>query len=68
VEGSCEHGIELSGSIKCWEVPEELHNWLLVMKGSRQICGVTLSLVTVLLYPFERFVVSLFLSLTVRPW
>jgi hypothetical protein len=21
VEGSCEHGIEPSGSIKCWEVP-----------------------------------------------
>jgi hypothetical protein len=26
VEGSCEHGIEPSGSIKCWEVLEELHN------------------------------------------
>jgi hypothetical protein len=22
VEGSCEHGNEPSGSIKCWEVPE----------------------------------------------
>jgi hypothetical protein len=22
VEGSCEHGNELSGSINCWEVPE----------------------------------------------
>jgi hypothetical protein len=26
VEGSCEHGIELSGSIKCWEVLDGLHN------------------------------------------
>jgi hypothetical protein len=25
VEGSCEHGIEPSGSIKCWEVLEGLH-------------------------------------------
>jgi hypothetical protein len=24
--GSCEHGIEHSGSMKCWEVPEGLHN------------------------------------------
>jgi hypothetical protein len=22
----CEHGIEPSGSMKCWEVPEGLHN------------------------------------------
>jgi hypothetical protein len=33
VEGSCEHGIELSGSIKCC-VLEELHNWQLLKKGS----------------------------------
>jgi hypothetical protein len=26
VEGSCEHGIEPSGSMKCWGVPEGLHN------------------------------------------
>jgi hypothetical protein len=26
VEGSCEHGIEPSGSMKCWGVPERLHN------------------------------------------
>jgi hypothetical protein len=25
VEGSCEHGIEPSGFIKCWEVLEGLH-------------------------------------------
>jgi hypothetical protein len=29
VEGSCEHGNELSCSIKCWEVLEWLHNWRL---------------------------------------
>jgi hypothetical protein len=29
-----EHGIELSGSIKCWEVLEWLHNWRLLKKGS----------------------------------
>jgi hypothetical protein len=34
LEGSCEHGIETSGSIKCWEVLEGLHNWRLFKKGS----------------------------------
>jgi hypothetical protein len=34
VEGSCEHGDEPSGSIKCWEVPEWLHTWRLLKKGS----------------------------------
>jgi hypothetical protein len=34
VEGSCEHGIEPSGSINCWEVLERLHNWRLLKKGS----------------------------------
>jgi hypothetical protein len=34
VEGSCEHGNELSGSIKCWEVLEGLHNYRLLKKGS----------------------------------
>jgi hypothetical protein len=29
VGGSCEHGIEPSGSIKCWEVLEWLHSWRL---------------------------------------
>jgi hypothetical protein len=26
--------LELSGSIKCWEVLEWLHNWRLLKKGS----------------------------------
>jgi hypothetical protein len=34
VEGSCDHGNEHSGSIKCWEVLEQLHNWRLLKKGS----------------------------------
>jgi hypothetical protein len=34
VGGSCEHGNEPSGSIKCWEVLEWLHNWWLLKKGS----------------------------------
>jgi hypothetical protein len=34
VEGSYEHGIELSGSIKCWKVLEYLYNWRLLKKGS----------------------------------
>jgi hypothetical protein len=34
VKGSCEHGHELSGSIKCWEVLELLKNWRLLKKGS----------------------------------
>jgi hypothetical protein len=32
VEGSCEHGNELSGSIKCWEILEHLQK--LLKKGS----------------------------------
>jgi hypothetical protein len=28
------HGNEPSGSIKCWEVLEWLHNWRLLKKGS----------------------------------
>jgi hypothetical protein len=34
VEGSSEHGIEPSGSMKCWEVLEWLHTWRLLKKGS----------------------------------
>jgi hypothetical protein len=34
VEGSCEHGNEPSGSIKCWEFLEWLHNWQLLKKSS----------------------------------
>jgi hypothetical protein len=34
VEGSCEHGDEPSGAIKCSEVLELLHNWRLLKKGS----------------------------------
>jgi hypothetical protein len=33
-EGSCEHGNVPSGSIKCWEYLEELHNWQLLKKSS----------------------------------
>jgi hypothetical protein len=34
VEGSFEHGNELSGSIKFWEFPEWLHNGQLLKKGT----------------------------------
>jgi hypothetical protein len=34
VESSCEHGNEPSGSLKCWEVLEWLHNWRLLKKAS----------------------------------
>jgi hypothetical protein len=34
VEGSCEHGDEPSGSLKCWKILEYLHNWQLLRKGS----------------------------------
>jgi hypothetical protein len=34
VEGSCEHGNEPSGSIKCWEFLEWLHSWHLHKGGS----------------------------------
>jgi hypothetical protein len=33
VEGSCEHGNEPLDSIKCWEIPEYLHNLQLFKKG-----------------------------------
>jgi hypothetical protein len=34
VEGSCGYGNEPSGSIKCWEAFEYLHNWRLLKKCS----------------------------------
>jgi hypothetical protein len=34
VEGPCEHGSELSGSIKYWEILEYLRNWRLLKKDS----------------------------------
>jgi hypothetical protein len=34
VEGSFEHGNEPLGSIKCWEVLEQLRNWRLFKKYS----------------------------------
>jgi hypothetical protein len=34
VQGSCEHGNEPSGSLKCWENLEYLRNWRLLKKGS----------------------------------
>jgi hypothetical protein len=36
VEGSCEGGNKPSGSIKCWEILEWLHNWQLLKKRSAQ--------------------------------
>jgi hypothetical protein len=33
VGGSCEHGNEPSGSIKCWEILEYLSDWRLLMKN-----------------------------------
>jgi hypothetical protein len=33
-KGSCEHGDESSGSLKCPEVPEWLHNLQLLRNGS----------------------------------
>jgi hypothetical protein len=34
VEGSCEHGNEPSGSIKCWEILKKLSDWWLLKKDS----------------------------------
>jgi hypothetical protein len=34
VEGFPEHAIEPSGSIKCWEMLELLHNWRLLKMSS----------------------------------
>jgi hypothetical protein len=30
IKGSCENGTEPSGSVKCWEFLEWLHNWRLL--------------------------------------
>jgi predicted deacylase len=32
--GTSEHGNEPPGSITCWEVLEQLHNWQFLKKGS----------------------------------
>jgi hypothetical protein len=34
VKGSCERDNKSSGSIKGWEILEELYNWQLLKKGS----------------------------------
>jgi hypothetical protein len=34
VEGSCEYGNEPTGSIKFWDIPEQLSDWRLFKKGS----------------------------------
>jgi hypothetical protein len=39
MEGSCGHGNELSGSIKCWKIFEQMHNWQLLKKT--QLHGVS---------------------------
>jgi hypothetical protein len=36
LEGYCEESKELLGSIKFWEVSEQLHSWQLLEKGSAQ--------------------------------
>jgi hypothetical protein len=33
VEGSCKQGNELLGSVKYWEIPEQLSDWKLLKKG-----------------------------------
>jgi hypothetical protein len=34
VEGTCKHGNEPSGSIKCWDILEGLRNWRLLKEAS----------------------------------
>jgi hypothetical protein len=34
VEGSYDYDNKLLGSVKCWEILEQLHNWRLLEKGS----------------------------------
>jgi hypothetical protein len=36
-EVCCEHSTEPSGSMKCWEVLEQLHKWQLLKKGIAQL-------------------------------
>jgi hypothetical protein len=44
VKSSCEHGIEPSGSVKCWEVHQWLQNWQLLRKGAVGLSEVNLSI------------------------
>jgi hypothetical protein len=37
VEGSYENGNKPSGSIKCWEIPEQLSYWRRLKKGSVEL-------------------------------
>jgi hypothetical protein len=37
VEGSCEHGNEPSGSVKCWEIHGLLSDWQLIKKDSEYV-------------------------------
>jgi hypothetical protein len=41
VKGSCEHGNEPSGSVKCWEVLEWLRHWQLLKKISAALTFVS---------------------------
>jgi hypothetical protein len=34
VDGSCEHGNDISVSIRCWEILEQLSDWRLLRKDS----------------------------------
>jgi hypothetical protein len=45
VEPSYDHGNEPSGSIKCWEVLEYLHNWRFLKKFSVRIIQMSLGLI-----------------------
>jgi hypothetical protein len=44
--GASEHGNELLGSIKCWEVSEQVHEWRLFKKGS--VPRVSVSSITII--------------------
>jgi hypothetical protein len=52
-KGPFERSTKLSGSIKCWEILEELHNWRLLKNGSvprSYICNSIINLKFIFLY------------------
>jgi hypothetical protein len=57
VAGYCEHGIEPSGSINCWEVLEGLHNWHSFWIG--KLSDKCIPIRTLLYISFKHILISL---------
>jgi hypothetical protein len=80
---ACEHGNEPSGSVKCREIVEWLHNWRLLKKGSTSLVseysstwgGLALILVAIIVLTdralvllVSQFMVALYSNSTCWKW